>query len=520
MLRLFTRVMLAGALVTGCVERSSVAPPPLAGVADSAGDTRGPAKLHLRDGRLVVLESWRVGGGKIAGQGREYGVMREPLRSGPIEVPIDEVALVETSHKEMNVALIPLMVVTGASLALTITCATNPKACFGSCPTFYVPGEGKDEWKIQAEGFSASIAKIFEADDLDDLPDAREEGGFVTLAMRNEALETHMIRRLGLEVVRGPAGSTVLRGFGKGYLAVGALAAPDACSGPDLDGKAACAALAEKDANEVLLESDGKDLATKSTLTLHYPAPGKREVALVLTARNSLMSTYVLYQMMAFHGREYGELIASLERGDPRTIAAMLEFDKVLGGVDVAYRQKGGAWQKAATLGYIGPIARATRAARFEVDAPSEPVEVQLSFARSHWRFDAARLAPVLAQNLAHVEVEPEVAVAKGRDPAAVTASVRGQGPYVVTMPGDEIVFRFPVPKRDEARESVGYFLASRGYYHEWMRDAWEREEDLPRARAYLDDPARALRELAPAYRAVEPSMEQVFRASRFWGVP
>jgi hypothetical protein len=64
---------------------------------------------------------------------------------------------------------------------------------------------------------------------------------------------------------------------------------------------------------------------------------------------------------------------------------------------------------------------------------------------------------------------------------------------------------------------STGYFLHSRGYYYEWMRDEWLRDEDPARARAYLGDPARALRELAPAYRAIEPSMESVFRASRFW---
>jgi len=235
----------------------------------------------------------------------------------------------------------------------------------------------------------------------------------------------------------------------------------------------------------------------------------------VLTARNSLMSTYVLYQMMALHGRAYGELMAAVERGDLHVITGLAGFDQLLGGVDVESRQRGGAWQRAGSLGYIGPIARATRGLTFTVDAPAEPVEVRLTFARSHWKLDAARLAPVTADGLEAEAVSPRIVEAKGRDPAVVAASLRGEGERVVTLPGDEIVMRFPVA--DAPGKATGFFLKSRGYYHEWMRDEWLRDEDQPRARAYLDDPARALRELAPSYRVVEPSMESVFRASRFW---
>ncbi len=58
----------------------------------------------------------------------------------------------------------------------------------------------------------------------------------------------------------------------------------------------------------------------------------------------------------------------------------------------------------------------------------------------------------------------------------------------------------------------------ARGYYHEWLREEWLRDEDLPLARAYLDDPVRALRELAPAWQRAEPEMARYFEASRFRG--
>jgi len=516
-------LVLTAALTVGaaaCVERSSIAPAPYPEPQTPAHPTpepRGAAKLHLRDGRLMVLEEWRVEGDRIFATGREYGVERELLRTGEMSVSLRDVALVETSRQQLDPAVLPVALVTGASVGLTVFCLLNIKACFGSCPTFYVPDD-HGGWTLQAEGFSSSIARIFEMDDLDDLPDARPRDGAVTLAMRNEALETHMVRGLSLRVVRGPRGATVLRGFRDGYLAVGAPVAADACEGPDVDGSAACRALASRDGSEVVLDSDGRDLAARTSITLRYPAPGKRDVALVLTARNSLMTTYVLYQMMALHGRGLGDFMASVERGDPRELTALLGFDHITGGIDVAFRQRGGAFQSAGSLGYVGPIARATRGLSFAVDAPAEPVEVKLTFARSHWKLDAARLAPVLAEGLTAVEVPAQVSAARGRDAAVVAASLRGEGPYVVTLPGDEIVLRFPVPA-EPVEGSTGYFLHSRGYYYEWMRDEWLKDEDPVRARAYLDDPARALRELAPAYRALEPSMESVFRASRF-GMP
>src|SRR5262249_3611250 len=102
-----------------------------------------------------------------------------------------------------------------------------------------------------------------------------------------------------------------------------------------------------------------------------------------------------------------------------------------------------------------------------------------------------------------------------GPDPTQVAAALRGEGERVATLPGDEIFLRFPLPAGPPAG-STGYFLRSRGYYHEWMRDEWLRDEDLGRVHAYFDDAARALRELAPAYRAAEPTMESVFRNSRF----
>ncbi len=51
------------------------------------------------------------------------------------------------------------------STFLSVFCLANPKACFGSCPTFYA-WNGKD-MKLMAEGFSSSILRSYEKSDID-----------------------------------------------------------------------------------------------------------------------------------------------------------------------------------------------------------------------------------------------------------------------------------------------------------------------------------------------------------------
>jgi hypothetical protein len=131
------------------------------------------ARFHLRDGSLVSAQQWSADGATLTLQGERYDPERRVVASGEIRVHRDEVAVVETSGTgaQGNAGELALMgVLTVASVAASIGCAANPKACFGSCPTFYVATpEGP---RLQAEGFSSSIASTLEEDDLDDLHDA------------------------------------------------------------------------------------------------------------------------------------------------------------------------------------------------------------------------------------------------------------------------------------------------------------------------------------------------------------
>ena len=82
-----------------------------------------------------------------------------------------------------------------------------------------------------------------------------------------------------------------------------------------------------------------------------------------------------------------------------------------------------------------------------------------------------------------------------------------------ILMPEDELTLRFGVPP---ARGNPAYLLRTRGYYYEWMRAPWLREENPARAHRLLADPASALRELAAPYHSQEAEMDAIFNASRF----
>ncbi len=81
-----------------------------------------------------------------------------------------------------------------------------------------------------------------------------------------------------------------------------------------------------------------------------------------------------------------------------------------------------------------------------------------------------------------------------------------------MTLPGDEHTFVFRLPDHPDRWE---LFLESRGYYLEWMRSEWLPEENPARAAMMLLEPARALRELAPEFKRLEPHMERLFWGSR-----
>ncbi len=470
-------------------------------------------KVHLKSGELIVLRSWKAtpGEGRLAGEGQAYTITRE--KKGPAgrqEIPLSDVVLLETnSPASVNSVGMGLIATTTVVLGgISGYCAINPKGCFGSCPTFYLEGEGGGEpERPQAEGFSESIARALEARDVDALVAARPGGSKVSIVMRNEALETHAVRRVRLLAAARPRGGRVLAATDDRFYPTPGLVPPLECRAAEGDCREA---LRDLDGKDRASPADGADLAAREVIELRFP-PARGPSGIAIAARQTLLSTFLFYQTMAYTGRGAGEFLAMLERGGPDAGRRALGMARVLGGVEVEVAEGDGPWKSIGRFDEAGPIAGDLQAVPFE-SSGTGPLHVRLRLARGHWRLDAVALA-ALGEPVAPVAIDPVSVERDGRPDERARATLAQGGEHLVTKPGDAYRLTFRLPPSGSPLE---LFLESEGFYYEWMRSEWLAEEDPAMAALALADPAEALRRLAPAYKAEEPHLERAFWASRF----
>ena len=464
-------------------------------------------KAHLRSGDAVVLSQWTIDtvASQVQGTGVRYDINRTASESGTLSVATDSVVLYETNRVARG-AIAGMTIVTGASIALTGYCAANPKACFGSCPTFYV--QHGDGWRLEAEGFSSSVAPSLEATDVDALPGARPRRGMVRLSLRNEAFETHNIRSARLLAVPHVAGERVYAGEHGEFWRSRTTAAPARCEG---EGGSCLDAVGSPGGAERFTATDSTDLAAREFVELEFPAVRGQRIGLVIKARHALVSTFLFYQALSYMGRSAGTWLAALERGDPATKQQARDPAAALGGIEVQQRDSAGVWITVAESAEHGPIASDLRVLPLR-SAPRGPVQLRLRLARGAWRIDYLAVAS-LDEQVAPIRLDPVQVTRAGHDDPEARARLIDSARFLTTLPGDAYVLSYRVPSGDAP---VALFLEARGYYLEWMREAWLAEENPLKAALMLTNPAQAMRDLAPAFKRVEPTMEAAFWRSRY----
>jgi hypothetical protein len=473
-------------------------------------DGRSPfLKAHLLDGRVYVLSQWKVDeqSRTISGQGEMLGLNREVLATGALTVRLDEVALFETNVVKQSPSVTALAVVTGASAAMTVVCATNPKTCFGSCPTFHVT-DGRQEL-LQAEGFSASITRALEATDVDALYRARPGGRRLEVRMTNEALETHVVRSVRVLAAPRPRGGRVLAATDGSLWQARQLAAPTRCAAAEGDCLKAVEVL---DGLERFSTSDGEDLASRETIDLEFAAAPGARVGVGVGFRQTLLSTFLLYQGLAYLGSSASGWLAALERSDSKVLRQASGLGGALGGIEVLVPDGAGGWSLAGQVHETGPLAGEVQFVPLPEPVPAGPVRIRLRLTRGHWRLDWVGLA-ALGARVEPLRLEPRSVRRGPVEDARAREILLDPRRVLTTLPGDEYTLLYELPRDFEAYE---LFLESRGYYLEWMRQEWLAEEDPARAALMLLSPRAALRELAPAFKQMEPTMESTFWRSRY----
>jgi len=249
-------------------------------------------------------------------------------------------------------------------------------------------------------------------------------------------------------------------------------------------------------------------------LTFDAAGPGHRGV--VIAARQSLVTTFLFYQVLAHMGRAAGSWIAEIERRRDSGQPVEFPIAKLLGSIEVQVRDARGHWSTVGRAGETGPIA--TDVQLVPLPEGADPRRVRLRMTRGLWRIDQVALA-TLAEPVSPLRLDPVEVTRGGAPDEQALAALRGPDgsgepdDALVTTRGDRYEIRYRLP------EDAGHyelFVESRGYYLEWMRREWLAEENFALATRTFTDPAGTLRALAPEYKRREGTMEATFWGSRY----
>ena len=508
-LRWLSASILVVAVVVGCGKvykqrRTLTEPAQVATI-----DHKSPfLKAHMRDGGVYILSPWSVDptARTVSGQGERLDANRRSVGTGAHLIALDSVALFETNVVSTHGSVAALSIVTGASLALTALCLTNPKACFGSCPTFYVSDGTRAV--LEAEGFSASVAPALEATDIDALYRARPASRMFEVRMTNEALETHVVRWARVLAAPRPDRGRVVATQAGAFWQASDIVPAQRCSASEGD---CLAAIGTIDGVERFSTTDSTDLAAREVIDLEFPIAAGDSLGLIIGSRQTLLSTYLLYQAMSYMGRSVGQWLASLQRGDIRVREQSQSLGRALGGIEVQVLDAGGVWTTVGQTQETGPLASDVRVVPLPRLRPGT-TRLRLRLTRGHWRIDYLALAR-LSGPVTPLRLDPVMVRRGNTTDAQALALLTDSSRTLVTLPGDEYTLVYQLPE-DFSRYEL--FLESRGYYLEWMREEWLAEENPARAMMMFLQPNEALRALAPEFKARERDMEAAFWRSRY----
>jgi len=471
-------------------------------------------KAHLKNGSICILnDSWQIDTtlNVVSGNGTQYDYNRKQTFQGAINIPIDSVALFETNVKIRNPEagrITALSIMAGLDVVVGIICITNPKACFGSCPTFYL-NENDNFHYSDAEGFSNAIVPSMEYYDIDAInrPNIKNNGFSIT--MKNEALETHCVNDVKVLAYPLEKGERVFQSPNNDfYLCQNnyPLSLAKANEG-DIT-----TLLKSPDRQERFSLSDENNLKSKEEIYLNFEDVNhSKDLGLVLHFRQTMMTTYLFYSAMGYMGNNVGDFFARLET-DEKMRNKFDATTKDLGGIDCyIWNEKTNAWMLQPKINETGPIAINKQFIPFLNPQAGSKVKIKLVLNKGLWRLDYAALTNIKKQ-VKPIELSPISIYNKGKLDNKALAEINAPDKHLISMPGSEYKFNFTLPNTNSEYE---FFLYSKGYYLEWMREHWIKDKNLLKLNQMVYNPEKFLKQEAKNYKQYESKMEQEFWNSK-----
>ncbi|MBK7215265.1 MAG: hypothetical protein IPH88_18685 [Bacteroidales bacterium] len=471
-------------------------------------------KAHLKDGEICILrDSWAVDTLRniVTGTGSRFDFNRTQTFEGSMSIPIDSVAIFETNSKIINPEagrIAALSVMAGVEVIVGLICLTNPKACFGSCPTFYMNDKEYYHY-ADAEGFSNAISPSMEYADIDALNNKPISNGLFSITMKNEALETHCVNDVKLLAYPRKAGERVFQTPENDFYLCGnkyPVSKARATEG-DITGL-----LKNEDIYERFSLADESNLSSREELFVNFSdVKNSNDLGLIISFRQTLMTTYLFYSSMGYMGDNVSDVFSILET-DSKMRNKFDATTKELGNIDVyVWNETKKQWELQDRIYETGPIAINRQFLPLKTQGQGSDVKLKLVMNKGLWRIDYLALTNI-KEKVKPIEISAGSILNKGKADPAALASMGNPDEHLISMPGSEYKFNFTLPDKNADYE---LFLYSKGYYLEWMREHWIKDKDLLKLQQMVYQPKDYLKAEAKAYKRYENEMEQEFWNSK-----
>lgn len=477
--------------------------------------TKPYLKAHLKNGDVCILrDSWIVDTvtNVLTGTGTKYNFNRIKISEGSISIPIDSVAIFETNKKIKNPEagrIAALSILAGLDVIAGIICISNPKACFGSCPTFYI-NENDNFHYADAEGFSNAISPSLEYYDIDALDNKPLFQNTFSITMKNEALETHCVNDVKLLAYPRKKGERVYQSpTNDFYLCENNYSLTHASANEgDIT-----TLLKNEDRQERFSFSDENNLSSKEEVFLTFNnVKNADKLGLVLNFRQTLMTTYFIYSAMGYMGDEVGDIFAKMEINKETKEKLKGGIKKELGNIDIyLWNAQKNDWELQNGVYETGPIAFNRQFIPLDHLSSSSKIKLKLVMNKGLWRIDYVALTNI-KDKVKPIEITPTNILNKGKVDNTALLEIKNPEKYLISMPGSEYKFNFTLPSADTDYE---LFLYSKGYYLEWMREHWLKDKDLLKLKQMVDNPKKYLMVEAKNYKRYETTMEHEFWNSK-----
>jgi hypothetical protein len=392
-------------------------------------------KVHMKDGSLYILNSWKVDKNKriLKGNGTYYSIDRTSSNVNNFEIPIDSIAIIESNEVVPSKALELLVLIVYLLLKILSELSEIDK---GSC-------------------FSSSIAPPFEAIDM--LYNVKLENGELSIKMKNEVLETYLVRYANVLAVPKEEGSYIFVTSDFKFYKVNKLISPIQAKCPQEECLNLISILNGKEWFDL---SDDKDLGRQEEIEVIFLAEKDKG------RRQTLIPIFLFYQILDY-------IRNGNENNSNGNYEKLKEIVKKIKRIEIDYMDSEGPLAIDYSLAMLGKLNKDT-------------IKIKLRFTKGAVRLDYVALAEI-KEFVEPITIEPFSVLHNNREDKEALTS---------------LLDKYKIPNGN-----FEFFLHTK----EWIK-----EENSLTLWEFISSPEITLKNIAPKYKKIESQMEGVFWRSKY----